>query len=308
MSRRALFGALGFGAALALPPVAYTLFAAGLADDPLLRAWLGGALVPGRTLADPWRLATAPLLHVDGAHLAVNGAFLVILGAAAALRMGPLRAGALAAASAVVGGLASVGAALGWAAGASGAVFGLLGGLAAHVARTDRRGGLLLGLLAVSLWAAVPADRVAHLGGLVAGAALGAGALSDRAARALAIALAGFWIAGLALAGRHLARAGDPGGEWRRVDGLAVPAHWSRGVPIAPCPAAWTDGLVTVCRLDAAPSDPPVGVRIEPLPGGGFLSSHAVSPAARDHHEALLAALRARSGPAGKSPAAPPGP
>lgn len=291
--------ALLTGLALAAPPTLYTGLTAGLSADPLLRTWLAGGLVPGRMLADPWRFVTAPLLHLDGAHLAVNGLLLAVLGAAAAVRLGPLRAVLVAIAAAAVGCLASVLHARGWAVGASGAVFGLLGALAVNVARQNRHGGVWLGLLALSLLWAVPADRAAHFGGLLGGALLALAPPPDRWVRRALAAGAALGLLGLAGLGRHLYLQRDGAGPptaWVDRGGLAVPAAWSPGVPIPPCAAAWTDGLTTLC-IASAPlaAPPPPGAVARPLPDGRIWISHGVSPAARAHHQPLLDAAYDRA-------------
>lgn len=292
--RRALRPALLFGLAAAALPALYTGLAAGLSDDPLLRTWLAGGLVPGRMLAEPWRLVTAPLLHVDRAHLAVNATLLLVLGAAVTLRAGALRAALTATFAAAVGCVASVLEARGWAAGASGAVFGLLGAITVHVGRTHRHGAVWLGLLAGSLWWAVPADKAAHLGGLVGGVAVALAPLSDRLARRAAAVVAGVALLGLVAAGHHVATADAVPEAWAERGGIAVPEGWSAGAPIAPCAVAWTDGLSTLCPAHAAPDAHP-GVEAHPLGGGRLLVSHAVSPAARTFRRPLFEAAVLRS-------------
>ena len=94
------------------------------------------------------------------------------------------------------------------------------------------------------------------------------------------------------------------------ADGVVAPAGWSAGLPIAPCAAARTDGLATLCTADGAP-DPIDGVEVAPLADGRALLLFAVSPAARIHHGALFAEARARNGvvnspPQPSSPAARP--
>lgn len=294
--RRALLCAL----LCAAVPALYTALTAGLTDDLLLHTWWAGGLVPGRMLAEPWRLVSAPLLHLDGAHLAVNGALLVVLAGAASMRLGALRAALLAVLAAWVGCIASVLAARGWAAGASGAVFGLLGALTVHVGRENRRGALWLGLLAGSLWWAVPADKAAHLGGLIAGGLLALAPAAPRLDRWLAGALMVIGLVGLGFAAHHIATADALPDDWVERDGLAVPAGWSPGVPIPPCTAAWTDGLSTLCVAPTPPAQALAGVVAEPLPDGRHLLTHAVSPAARALRAPLFASARARAGSTGR--------
>lgn len=292
--RGALRRAVALGLAMAALPALYTAITAGLSDDALLRTWLAGGLVPGRMAAEPWRIVTAPLLHLDGAHLAVNGALLVILGAAVTVRAGALQAALTAIVAAAMGCTASVLEARGWAAGASGAVFGLLGAITVHVGRRDRRGALWLGLLAGSLWWAVPADKAAHLGGLVGGAGFAMLPLPPRVGRAAALAAAGLALVGLSFAAHHVATADALPDGWQERGGIAVPAGWSPGVPIPPCTVAWTDGLATLCPAEAPPADLP-GVEAHPLPEKRFLLTHAVSPAARALRAPLFEAAVTRS-------------
>ncbi len=295
--------ALLVGLLAATLPALYTGIAHGLSADPLLRVWLAGGVVPGRMLAEPWRLVTAPLLHLDAAHLAVNGILLIILGAASAARLGPLRAALLAVFSAWIGCTASALSAQGWAAGASGAVFGLLGALTVQLLRDRRRGAIWLALLAGSLWWAVPADKAAHMGGLLGGALLVLVPLAGRPARIVGGLVAAAALAGLIGVVHHAVTADAVPTRWVERDGLAVPAGWTPGVPIPPCATAWTDGLSTLCLTPQAPAPqapapetptPLPGVVAHPLPDGRHLLTHAVSDAARALRAPLFAAARQR--------------
>jgi len=133
-----------------------------------------------------WRLFTATLLHADGMHLATNALFgFILLGFAAGCY--GTGVGLLAAFLAGVGGnLAS------WALhgnsmqglGASGVVMGALGLVTIHALAHVRKfpdaskllfGGLAGGLMLFTLLGLSPGtDVIAHLGGFVAGIALGA--------------------------------------------------------------------------------------------------------------------------------------
>lgn len=297
--------ALLVGLLMATVPALYTGITHGLSTDTLLRVWLAGGVVPGRMLAEPWRPITAPLLHLDPAHLAVNAALLFVLGAAAAVRLGPLRSALIAVLAAWFGCVASAFAALGWAAGASGAVFGLLGALTVQLLREKRRGAIWLALLAGSLWWAVPADKAAHLGGLLGGAALVLLPLGGRAARLVAGSLAAVGLVGIVGVAHHIATADAVPDRWAVHDGLAVPDGWSPGVPIAPCTAAWTDGLSTLCIAPDAPA-PLTGVVVHPLPDGRHLLTHAVSDAARTLRAPLFAATLKRMKIEASAPSAAP--
>ena len=286
--------ALTVGLVAAALPALYTVLTAGLADDLTLRVWRAGGVVPGHMLAEPWRLVTAPLLHLDWAHLTVNGLLLGVLGAAGTMRLGPLRAALVAIFAAWMGCIASTLAAQGWAAGASGAVFGLLGALTVQLLRDKRRGAIWLALLAGSLWWAVPADKAAHLAGLVGGGLLVLLPLSARVSRVALKVAAVAMMAGLVGVAHHVATDADVPDDWATYDGLAVPAAWGEGVPIAPCTRAWTDGLSTLCLAARPPEELP-GVETHVLPDGRHLLTHAVSPAARAFRAPLFAAARDRT-------------
>lgn len=137
-----------------------------------------------------WRLVTAMFLHGGVLHLLVNGWALFQLGGLVEVLFGSRRLAAAYFVSGVAGSVASVA----WdvisgsdvpSVGASGAIFGLLGFLIAFLLRHRDRlrpeaRSLLLQLL---FWAAINIffgftapmiDNAAHLGGLVAGLAIGA--------------------------------------------------------------------------------------------------------------------------------------
>lgn len=163
---------------LLAPPLAWSL--PWLGGDPLASAQAGGALIPERVLAGEWwRLLTAPLLHVYPIHLLVNLAGLALFGHLAHAVFGLGRAAAVTA----LGGLASAVASLlwvdGWALGASGAVFALLGASVVGGLRlrapTSRLTQVVLAAAAVTLAVSGPGERVAHLAGLGLGALLGRG-------------------------------------------------------------------------------------------------------------------------------------
>ena len=131
-----------------------------------------------------WRFVTAATLHADLEHVLSNAGFMLVLGWAASERFGAGVASALWLATAVAGFVTSL--LLSDAAvtvGASGGLFGLLGAAGGHGVRRRGRGEvswrervrvvgaavLLLAFTAFSPEANIPA----HLGGFVAGVALG---------------------------------------------------------------------------------------------------------------------------------------
>jgi membrane associated rhomboid family serine protease len=125
-------------------------------------------------LGDWWRLVTAGFLHIGPIHLAFNMLALLIFGSELERRLGRWRFLALYLLSAL-GGAAAIqllGHPLGAVAGASAAIYGLLGalGVLMLVGREDLRG--LLTLLAINVFISfLPGvSLLGHLGGLVAGA------------------------------------------------------------------------------------------------------------------------------------------
>lgn len=126
-----------------------------------------------------WRLATYSLLHWNPSHLLVNMMSLSSLGAAVEARHGTRSMLCIYGASALSGGVASFCLSRGVSAGASGAVYGLVGALAAdHVRDHGLRRSLrklasksLLGLVAANivLQLTAPIDNWGHLGGFVGG-------------------------------------------------------------------------------------------------------------------------------------------
>jgi rhomboid protease GluP len=132
-----------------------------------------------------WRLFTAMFLHVGVTHLAVNSIGLFILGVHVERLFGHYRFAAIYLLAGLSGSVASFAFnSVGIAAGASGAIFGVLGALVAFfVVRRNMMGEMgrqtltgLLVLLAINLFfgfASPGIDNFAHLGGFIAGFALG---------------------------------------------------------------------------------------------------------------------------------------
>lgn len=144
---------------------------------PLFQQW---ALVPA-AVADGalWRLLTSGFLHVGPFHLIVNMLALWLIGRELELVLGRVRFLALYFVS-LLGGSLFVFLfqdEFTRTAGASGAVFGLMGGLAVVLVRLRRRPGAVLTVIALNVVISVviQLSLLGHLGGLVFGAAVAAG-------------------------------------------------------------------------------------------------------------------------------------
>jgi membrane associated rhomboid family serine protease len=150
--------------------------------DTLLEA---GAMVPLMVArGEWWRLITAMFLHIGLLHLAFNSLALYVFGGLIESALGAKRMVAL---YLVTGFAASVtsftfGSPASAAAGASGAIFGLLGAWLAYnlrrrslsLARANVQSALfLIGINLVFGFTVPGIDNLAHLGGLVAGVAAG---------------------------------------------------------------------------------------------------------------------------------------
>jgi rhomboid protease GluP len=132
---------------------------------------------------ETWRFVTALFLHFDTAHLLANTLVFLLVAPPLAHLIGPVRLVAVFLASGVAGNLAShvLSPSLALKAGASGSIAGLLGALAGHQLRPDRRSryrrwqvlGALAAVYALLVGTGPGRDDVAHLGGLLCGLALG---------------------------------------------------------------------------------------------------------------------------------------
>jgi rhomboid protease GluP len=144
-----------------------------------------GALIPARVAGgEAWRLVTSAFLHAGFAHLAMNMISLYFLGSFAEVSFGRGRFFALYFISGIAGGLAllyfgSFGAP---AVGASGAIFGLLGGVFGFAIRQgtfSTRNPVISQLLILTainlvLGATIPGvSNIAHIGGLLGGLTFG---------------------------------------------------------------------------------------------------------------------------------------
>ena len=163
---------------------AATELAGGSADpDVLLR--FGAMYGPFIANGEYWRLFTAMFLHVGLTHLAVNSFALFIFGVQVERLFGHYRFAAIYMLAGLSGSVASFAFnSIGIAAGASGAIFGVLGALVAFfVVRRNMMGEIgrqtltgLLVLVAINLFfgLATPGiDNFAHMGGFIAGFGLG---------------------------------------------------------------------------------------------------------------------------------------
>lgn len=155
---------------------ALTAVLAGSVGDNASSGWFYlASLLPADVAAGQWwRLVTAGFLHVGPLHLAFNMIALWVIGSDLERVLGPLRFAVLYGVS-LLGGSTAVmlfappGGAV---AGASGAVFGLMGALAVMLRRSRLSAGPALTTIAlnVGLSFLIPGLSLAgHLGGLVAG-------------------------------------------------------------------------------------------------------------------------------------------
>jgi rhomboid protease GluP len=144
-----------------------------------------GALIPALVAeGEAWRLITSAFLHSGFVHLALNMLSLYFLGSFAEVTFGRSRFFALYLISGIAGGLAYLyfGAFNAPAVGASGAIFGLLGGVFGFAIRRGTFSTrnpvisqlLLLTALNLFLGATIPGvSNTAHIGGLLGGLVFG---------------------------------------------------------------------------------------------------------------------------------------
>jgi rhomboid protease GluP len=156
----------------------------GSTDSDVLRR-MGAKFTPLIAAGEYWRLFTSMFLHVGVMHLAFNGYALFIIGIELERLLGPGRFLSIYLLSGLFGNLASYAFSDSLAAGASGAIFGIIGAQAAfflvHRERlgtwgTRRLGNIALILVLNLVWGfSQPGriDNLAHVGGLLAGVALG---------------------------------------------------------------------------------------------------------------------------------------
>jgi len=164
-----------------------------------------GALTNPLPASQWWRLITAMFVHLGFAHIALNMVALILFGTAIEQRYGKARYLLLYLGSGVLGSAASLAyshSAL--SAGASGAIFGIIGAWLALVIWNRHRPGmkgqlqswLLLVALNLGFAAAVPnIDVRAHVGGLIGGFVIGSAleaAARERGPARAALQVAGF--------------------------------------------------------------------------------------------------------------------
>lgn len=150
--------------------------------DTLLEA---GAMVPALVVqGEWWRLLTAMFLHIGFLHLAFNSLALLVFGGLIEAALGPARMVALYLVTGFAASVASFafGSPVSAAAGASGAIFGMLGAWLVYnlrrrslsLARSNvQTAMLLIGINLVFGFTVPGIDNLAHIGGLVAGVAAG---------------------------------------------------------------------------------------------------------------------------------------
>jgi len=161
---------------------AETLAGGSTQTDVLIK--LGAKSSPLIASGEFWRLFTAMFLHIGWMHLLFNAWALVAIGTDLERIMGWARFLAIYLLSGLFGGLASYAFSPHVSAGASGAIFGVIGALGAFFALyRERLGhwgrarlGNILFLIAINLFwgfSNPQIDNYAHLGGLLSGAVLG---------------------------------------------------------------------------------------------------------------------------------------
>ncbi len=158
--------------------------AAGGSEDPRVLVLFGAKVNSLIAAGQVWRLFTSMFLHIGLVHLFFNGYALYIFGIQVERLYGAPRFLAIYLLAGLYGSLASFAFGSGLSAGASGAIFGLLGAMLAFFRRHRETFGTwgrqqLINLLVVAginlvIGFTVPGiDILAHLGGLVSGAVLG---------------------------------------------------------------------------------------------------------------------------------------
>jgi membrane associated rhomboid family serine protease len=244
--RIATWALVGINAAVA----AVIAVAYGSTSDPAVVIRAGGALRGAIDAGEWWRLVATTAVHIGVVHLVLNLLALFAIGRWCESIFGGRAVAAIYVAGGLAGAAASylIGAAP-VSAGASGAIFGVLGALMVELVlyrRTYRRawqsgmmGALLIAVAAqLALGYSFPQDQWAHAGGFVAGAVLGL-ALSPQRRRRRVVAVASGVIAAagavLAVIAAVMVARTDFGTTLARyprvtrvVDGLAitVPARW----------------------------------------------------------------------------------
>ena len=160
-----------------------TLLGGSTEVDVLIR--MGAKFTPLIAAGEYWRLFTSMFLHIGVMHLAFNGYALFVIGTELERLEGPGRFLAIYLLSGLFGSLASYALSDSLAAGASGAIFGIIGALAAffliHREKLGAWGNRRLANIGIVIvfnliWGFAQSswiDNHAHVGGLLAGFALG---------------------------------------------------------------------------------------------------------------------------------------
>ena len=162
--------------------IAETLAGGSTSTEVLVR--MGAKVTPLIAAGEYWRLFTCMFLHIGIMHLLFNGYALIAIGTEVERLFGSGRFLAIYLLSGLFGSLASYAFSVNLAAGASGAIFGLIGALAAFFALHRERLGSwgqrrlanIAFLIALNLFLGFTQrgiDNLAHIGGLLSGAALG---------------------------------------------------------------------------------------------------------------------------------------
>lgn len=158
---------------------------AGGSQDPTVLDRFGALFGPLVAEGQYWRLLTAIFLHIGFVHIAFNSLGLFVFGTAFERTSGPLRMAAVYIGSGLAGSaLSYLASPAVRSAGASGAIFGVLGALAVYLFVNRQEFGKLgqreittvLFLAAMNLLNGLTTpgvDNWAHVGGLIGGAALG---------------------------------------------------------------------------------------------------------------------------------------
>ncbi len=166
---------------------------AGGSQDPTVLDKFGALFGPLVVEGQYWRLLTAIFLHIGFVHIAFNSLGLFVFGTAFERTSGPLRMAVVYVGSGLAGSaLSYLASPAVRSAGASGAIFGVLGALAVYLFVNRQEFGRLgqreistvLFLAAINLLnglASPGVDNWAHVGGLLGGAALGLAVLPRHA-------------------------------------------------------------------------------------------------------------------------------
>lgn len=157
---------------------------AGGSDNPRTLIQFGANFAPLVTTGDYWRLFTANFLHIGLMHLAFNLYALYIIGIEVEMFYGPARFLVIYLLTGLSGAIASYALTYGLSAGASTAIFGLIGTLVAFFVRNrDVFGAMsrsrltnLMIIIAINVFYGMSVgtiDNFGHLGGFIGGLILG---------------------------------------------------------------------------------------------------------------------------------------